>query len=208
MFVVNKNFAIPIPEAMPLEKAGPIFCAGITLYHPLKVHGATSGNKKVAIIGLGGLGMMGLKLAVAMGNEVSVISTTESKKEGALSMGAKNFIVSTKEGELDKWKNSFDIVLDCISCHHSVQQYQTLLRNKGALVLLGLIVESTDLCIIDLLGGDKKVCGSQVGGIQDTIELINLCTEKKIYPETQIINANQLDEVYNTLSSKNDTITR
>lgn len=117
-FTINKNFAIKIPESYPLEKAGPVFCAGITLYHPLKTYNAHHGNKKVAIVGLGGLGMMGAKLAIAMGNEVSIISTSPSKKDKALEIGCKNFILSTNPEEMKAFNNYFDLVLNTVSVTH------------------------------------------------------------------------------------------
>jgi len=202
--VINKNFAIKIPEEYGLEYAGPIFCSGITLYEPLRVWGATEGNKKVAVVGFGGLGVMGIKLALVMGNEVTVISTSENKRQAALDLGAKFCLVSN-ENELSQYYSYFDLILDTVSAEHDLLRLQKCLRLNGTLVILGLIPKEAKFNFLDLVGNTKKIAGSSIGGIKHTVDLLELCNKHKIYPEIEIVTSDKIDDIYKKLQEKNDS---
>ena len=138
---VPRRFAFTIPKGYPLKSAGPIFCSAITCYTPLKQWGAIKGGKKVGILGIGGLGQMGIKLAAAMGNEVTAISTSPRKKETALKLGAKNFVVSKDEESMKKAASSLDLIINTVAAPHQISTYLPLLAFRGKIVQLGLVSE-------------------------------------------------------------------
>lgn len=141
------RYLIKVPEEYPLEAAGPILCAGITMYSPLKYWGANNGGKKVGIVGIGGLGQMGIKLAVAMGNQVTAISTSENKEAMAKEMGATEFVVSTDEEAMKKAKKSLDLILNTVSAEHQVATYLPLLKVNGVIVQLGVVAKPHQVCM-------------------------------------------------------------
>jgi uncharacterized zinc-type alcohol dehydrogenase-like protein len=139
---VNRRFVIMIPKGYPLDKAGPIFCSGITVYTPLKEWGAINGGMKVGVVGIGGLGQMAVRLAAAMGNEVTAISTSPKKRETALAIGAKNFIVSSDPEQMAKGKATLDLIINTVSANHQVTFYMPLLAFKGKISQLGYVSEA------------------------------------------------------------------
>lgn len=138
---VNQNYILRIPKGYPMDKAGPVFCSGITMFSPLQYWGAEKGGKKVGIIGVGGLGQMGIRIAAAMGNEVTAISRSASKKEVAESIGATNYVVSTDPESMKKAAKSLDLILNTVSAKHQAGHYMSLLNYDGTLVQLGLVTE-------------------------------------------------------------------
>eukprot|EP00095_Tigriopus_kingsejongensis_P011147 maker-scaffold534_size144770-snap-gene-0.36 protein:Tk11147 transcript:maker-scaffold534_size144770-snap-gene-0.36-mRNA-1 annotation:"zinc-binding dehydrogenase" len=202
---VHEHFAIRIPESYPLEMAGPIFCAGITMYSPLKHWRAIQGGLRVGIIGIGGLGQMGVRLAKAMGNEVTAISTSPSKEGKAKQIGADHFVVSTNPNSMAKAAGSLDLILDTVSADHQAGPYMSLLDKNGTLVLLGLTNEVHQVPGAMLLFERKSLTGSSIGGIKDTQEVIDFCAAKNIKPAIQIVTGKDLDQVYSNLSAKNDS---
>ena len=138
---VNQDFVIRIPAGIPLEYAGPILCSGITMYSPLKHWGALEGKKNVGIVGVGGLGQMGIRLAAAMGCEVTAISTSPNKEAVAKKIGAKHFVVSSDPESMAKRAGTLDIILNTVSVNHQAMTYQPLLRRNGTIVLIGLAME-------------------------------------------------------------------
>ena len=136
---VNRRFVSKIPKSYPLEKAAPVFCAGVTMFTPLKEHGAEKGGLHVGIMGFGGLGQMGVMMAKAMGNKVTVISTSDKKEALAKKMGADHFVISKQPESMKTAKNSLDILLDTVGADHDIMTYFELMKKKGTLVVLGIV---------------------------------------------------------------------
>jgi len=205
---VHQRFVIKIPEQYPLECAGPIFCAGITMFSPLKYFGAGKGGKRVGIAGIGGLGQMGVRLAAALGNEVTAISTNPTKEEKCKQLGAKHFVLSTDEESMKAGANSLDLILNTISATHNCMDYLPLLARNSTLVQLGLVLEKHQVDQVPLMFKRISIAGSLIGGVAETQECMDLCAEKDIRPEIEVITAERIDEVYETLNNKNDTVKR
>lgn len=207
-YTANKQFIIKIPVGYPMEAAGPIFCAGITMFSPLARWGARHGGKRVGIMGIGGLGQMGVRLAAAMGNEVTAISTTASKKQTALDIGANHFVVSTDDESMKAAAGSLDLILNTISADHQLSKYIPLLDMDGTVVQLGIVTTPHEIRNFDLIGKRKSIAGSLIGGISETQDCINFCAEKNIQPQLEIIKSDRLDEVFKRLTTKNDQVVR
>jgi len=202
--VVHEHFLIKIPKAVPLEKAGPIMCAGITMYEPLCHYGmkeaGLNGKKKcVGIIGLGGLGTMGVKLARAMGHDVCVISTSSSKEAVAKEKGATMFVVSKDEESMKKGAKSCDLILNTVSANHELSHYLSLLRPSGTLVQLGLVTKPHTVSQLPLMFTKTAVAGSLIGGIKRTQELLEFCAAKQVLPDIEMIEAKDIDGSWDKL---------
>lgn len=193
--VVDERFVLKVPESIPYEKAAPLLCAGITTYSPLARWGAGPG-KKVAVVGLGGLGHMAVKLAVAMGAEVTVLSRTDAKKDDSLSFGAVAHVATGEEGALKALKGSFDLVVATVSAPFDIDGYLGTLRPQGALVNVGLPPEALPLHVGALIGGGKSLAGSNIGSIRETQEMLDFCAEHGIAPEVEVIDAAHVNEAY------------
>ena len=196
--VVSERFAIKVPDGAPLDKVAPLLCAGITTYSPLKFSGVKKGSR-VGVAGFGGLGMMAVKYAVQMGAEVSVFARNENKKEDAIKMGVKHFFTSTQNV-----KERFDLIISTIPSGYDPMKYVNLLVYGGEFAIVGLpprdqnpMINLTEL----VWGAGRKVYGSLIGGIKETQEMLDFSLEHKIYPETEIISANQIDEAYEKLTT-------
>lgn len=205
---MNQRYVVAIPDGYDLQLAGPILCAGVTMYSPLKYWGALKGGIKVGIVGIGGLGQMGIRLAAAMGCEVTAISTNVKKKKLVEEIGAKHFVVSTDPASMKAADSSLDLILNTISAPHEMSHYFGLLRRDATIVQLGLVVESHKVNQMPIMSKRIRVSGSFIGGMIDTQEVIDFCHAKKIKPEVEIITASQLDQVYEKLNAKHDSITR
>eukprot|EP00088_Acartia_fossae_P005372 TRINITY_DN1236_c0_g1_i1.p1 TRINITY_DN1236_c0_g1~~TRINITY_DN1236_c0_g1_i1.p1 ORF type:complete len:377 (-),score=117.63 TRINITY_DN1236_c0_g1_i1:39-1118(-) len=205
---VNQRYLIKIPDTYPLEKAGPIFCAAITMYSPLCHWKVKEGGKKVGIIGIGGLGQMGVRIAKAMGNEVYAISTSPNKEESAKGAGADKFVVSTNPDSMKTAEGSLDLILNTVSASHQLAHYLPLLRKDGTLVQLGLVLTDHQVQQFPLMMKRISVAGSLIGGLPETQECMDFCAEHNIIPETKVIKADELETVYAALSQKNDSIVR
>merc|ERR1719357_1766110 len=193
---VHQNFIVRIPDGFPLEAAGPVFCAGITMYSPLCYWGVKEGGKRVGIIGIGGLGQMGVRLAKAMGNTVTAISTSPGKEAAAREIGADNFVVSTNAESMKAASMSLDLILNTVSAEHQVSTYLPLLAKKGVLVQLGLVLGAHQVNQMPLMFNKLSIAGSLIGGIPETQECIDFCAKHKIIPITKIVKATDLGEVY------------
>ena len=203
--VLHEHFLVKIPDGVPLEKAGPIMCAGTTMYDPLKHFGAVSGKKMtIGIVGIGGLGTMGIKLARALGHEVIAISTSPSKKEMAFEKGAHKFIISTDPSSLAEAKDSIDLILNTISFEHDIGIYLSLLRYNGILVELGLVTKPHALNQMVLLRHRKGVFGSHIGGIKSTEECLELCQKHGIAPDIEHITASKIQWAWDQLKENKD----
>lgn len=189
--VVHERFAIKIAASYPLEFAGPIMCAGITLFDPMK-HWKVVPGSRVGIIGLGGLGTMGVKIAKALGATVTVISRTEAKKDYAMKIGADHYIAMSDASSFKAASKSLNLMLNTISTNHAVMAYHDLLDVDGRHVLLGLSTDCGPVPAVPFLFGRTGICGSLIGGIANTQELMDLCAAKDIRPEIEIVGPEQV----------------
>jgi D-arabinose 1-dehydrogenase-like Zn-dependent alcohol dehydrogenase len=206
--VVHERFGILIPEKYPLKMAGPVMCAGITVFDPMRAKGIKAGDH-VGIVGLGGLGQMGIKIAKAMGCTVTVVSRGESKREFATKCGADTYLASSDAGLMAQGKDTLDILINTIPAQHDYMLYQPLLRKKNrnaTQFLLGLHSDMVAAFVADAIkGGKSRVAGSGVGSIASLQGLINLCAEKEIYPEIELCSVSELNAIYEKLEGSNDT---
>ncbi len=193
--VVRDEYVLKVPAGMDPEKTAPLLCAGITSYSPLR-HWKVGPGSKVGVIGLGGLGHMGVKLAAAMGAEVTMITTSPAKGEDAKAMGATHVLVSTDKDAMRAARGRFDFILDTVPVAHELAPYLLLLHSSGNLVIVGAIDMLPTFHSGLLLGGRKSVGGSAVGGIAETQELLDLCAEKGIYPDCETIAMTDINHAY------------
>ena len=194
-YVIDENYAVKIPANLDLAAVAPLLCAGITLYSPLKYWNAGPG-KKIAVMGLGGLGHMGVKFAHAMGAEVTVLSHSPNKESDARKLGADHFIVTSDPAQLKSVKRSFDLILNTVSAEHNINDYLGLLATNGTLVVIGLPGVPFAVNADSLLSGRRSMAGSMIGGVAETQEMLNFCGEKNIVSEIELINANYVNEAY------------
>ena len=194
-FVINEDYAVHIPENLPLEGVAPLMCAGITLYSPIKHWGVGSG-KKVAVMGLGGLGHMGVKFAAALGADVTVLSHSPGKKGDALAMGAHHFVDTSSEAAFAECAGTFDVILNTVSAELDINKYLNLLKLDGTLVVIGLPGKPYAVHVGSLLSGRRSIGGSMIGGIPELQEMLNLCGEKSIVSDVEVIKADYINEAY------------
>jgi uncharacterized zinc-type alcohol dehydrogenase-like protein len=196
--VVDENFVLRIPTNLDLAGVAPLLCAGITTWSPLKHWGIGEG-KKVGVVGLGGLGHMGVKFARALGAHVVVFTTTESKREDALRLGAHEVVNSRQHEEMMKHAGSFDFILDTVSADHDINAYIVLLRRDGNLTLVGAPDKPLGVSSFALLFGRRSLSGSLIGGIAETQEMLDFCGKHGITSDVEVIPAQQIDEAYDRL---------
>jgi alcohol dehydrogenase (NADP+) len=195
--VVDQDFVLSIKHAPEqLAAVAPLLCAGITTYSPLR-HWKAGQGKKVGIVGIGGLGHMGVKLAHAMGAHVVAFTTSESKRQEALDLGADEVVVSRNADEMAAHANSFDFILNTVSVSHNLDAFTALLKRDGALCLVGVPEHSHPSPDVGtLIFGRKSIAGSLIGGIAETQEMLDFCAEKGIVSEIEMIRIQQIDEAY------------
>ncbi|GIG66840.1 NAD(P)-dependent alcohol dehydrogenase [Phytomonospora endophytica] len=193
--VANEDFVLKVPESIDYAGAAPLLCAGITLYSPLRHWGAGPG-KKVAIVGMGGLGHVGVKLAHAMGAEVTVLSQTLSKKEDGLRLGADHFHATSDPETFRRLTGRFDLIVNTVSADLDLDAFLRLLRIDGTMVNLGLPSEASSVRLSSLIGGRKSLAGSMIGGIAETQEMLDFCAERGIAAEYELIRAEAINEAY------------
>ncbi|UNK47963.1 NAD(P)-dependent alcohol dehydrogenase [Lysobacter sp. S4-A87] len=192
---VDEAYVLRIPPSIPLDRAAPLLCAGITTWSPLKHFGVKAGDK-VAVVGLGGLGHMGVKLAVALGAEVTVLSTSESKRGDALALGAKHF-AATRDGTAFKTlAQQFDYILDTVSAEHDYNAYLELLKLDGTMVLLGIPEAPQAVSAGTLIRRRRRLAGSMIGGIAETQEMLDFCAEHGVASDIELIGIEQVNEAY------------
>jgi uncharacterized zinc-type alcohol dehydrogenase-like protein len=194
-YVIGEDYALKVRAGNELSGIAPLLCAGITTYSPLKKWGAGP-DKKVAVAGLGGLGHMGVKIAAAMGAEVTVLSTSPSKEKDAKALGAHKFLVTKDEEAVKAAAGSFDIILDTISAQHDYNFYLSLLGLEGVMVLVGAPTEPIPLNAFSLIAGNKVLAGSMIGGISETQEMLDFCAEHNITSDVEIISPDRIEEAY------------
>lgn len=193
--VVKDFFAHHIPENLPMDAAAPLLCAGITVYSPLRHWGAGPG-KKVAIMGLGGLGHMAVKFAAAMGAEVTVLGRSEAKRDDALRFGAKDYVLTTDPEALKALRNSFDLIINAASGSADIDSLTKMLRVDGSLVYVGLPPEDQTFSPFSLVAERKSVAGSNTGSMAETQEMLNFCGEHDIVSDIELISADQVDAAW------------
>ena len=200
-FVINEDYAVHIPDNLPLEGVAPLLCAGITLYSPIK-HWKVSPGKKVAVMGLGGLGHMGVKFAVAMGADVTVLSHSPHKRDDALAMGAHHFVDTHDETAMANHAKTFDVILNTVSAELDIDTYLKLLKLDGTLVVIGLPGKPYSVHVGTLLNGRRSIGGSMIGGIPELQEMLNFCGENSIISDVEVIKADYINQAYErTVSS-------
>lgn len=197
--VVREEFVLSVPAGMDLSKSAPILCAGITTYSPLRTWGVKEGSR-VGVIGLGGLGHMAVKLAVAMGAEVTVISRSNKKEVDAKALGAKGILASSDDAAMADAASSLDLIIDTVPAKHDVNIYTPLLDIDGSLVIVGQIGPIEEPMTWPLVAGRRRVAGSLIGGIKETQEVLDFCAAHDIYPECEMINIDQINDAFERLS--------
>ena len=193
--VVKADYALHVPANLDRAGAAPLLCAGITTFSPLR-HWNAGPGKKVAVMGLGGLGHMAVKIAVAMGAEVTVMSHSEGKREDALAMGAKSFVVTSDKAELKKLANTFDIIINTVSAEIEIRRYIGTLRQWGSLVVVGAPGKPYSIDGSILMGRQLSLSGSNIGSIKETQEMLDFCGEHNIVSDIEIIPASAINEAY------------
>jgi uncharacterized zinc-type alcohol dehydrogenase-like protein len=193
--VVKESFTLKVSEKLKIEGTAPLLCAGITTYSPLR-HWKVGDGQKVGIVGLGGLGHMGVKFAVAFGAEVTVLSTSASKEADAMKLGAHHFLVTKDEAQMKKAKRNFDFILDTVSAPHDYGSFLSLLKTNGTMVLVGIPSEAVPVHAFSLIGGRKSLSGSSIGGIQETQEMLDYCAEKNITSDVEVIAMKDINIAY------------
>lgn len=193
--VVVEDFVLRIPDAIPFEKAAPLLCAGITTYSPLKRWGAGPG-KRVAIVGLGGLGHLAVKFAHALGAHVTVLSQTLNKQEDGLRLGADQYFATSDPATFDELAGSLDLIINTVSAPIRVDAYLGLLAVDGALVNVGAPAEPMSLQVMSLIGGRRAYAGSMIGGIAETQEMLDYSAEHGIAPEIEVVSADGINEAW------------
>ncbi|MGK2903411.1 MAG: NAD(P)-dependent alcohol dehydrogenase [Mycobacterium sp.] len=193
--VVDENYVLRIPDSIPLDKAAPLLCAGITLYSPLR-HWNAGPGKEVAVIGLGGLGHMGVKIAHAMGAHVTVLSQSLKKMEDGLRLGANEYYATSDPDTFTKLANRFDLILNTVSANLDMGDYLGLLSRDGTLVELGAPEQPLTVPFFPLGGLRRSLAGSMIGGIAETQEMLDFCAEHDVTPEIEVIEAPYVNEAY------------
>jgi uncharacterized zinc-type alcohol dehydrogenase-like protein len=196
--VVDERFVLRVPSNLDLAGAAPLLCAGITTYSPLRHWGATKG-KKVGVVGLGGLGHMGVKLAHAFGAHVVVFTTSPGKTEDALRLGADDVVVSRNADEMQKHAGSFDFILDTVSADHDINAYLNLLRPDGNITLVGAPAKPLGVSAFSLIMGRRSLSGSSIGGIAETQEMLDFCGAHNITADVEVIPIQKVNEAYERL---------
>ncbi len=192
---VNQDYVLRIPDGIPLERAAPLLCAGITTYSPLKRHGVKAGDE-VAVIGLGGLGHMAVKFAVAMGAKVTVLSTSENKRADALGLGAHEFAATGNTDTFERLTGHFDFIVDSVSAPHDYNAYLGLLKVGGTMILLGVPATPAPVAAGALIMRRRQLVGSLIGGIRETQEMLDFCAAHGIASDVEVIDIAQINAAY------------
>jgi alcohol dehydrogenase (NADP+) len=198
--VVDENFVLRIPDGLSLDVAAPLLCAGITTYSPLRRWNAGPG-KKVAVVGLGGLGHMGVKIAHALGAEVTVLSQSLRKKDDGLRLGADHYYATSDPKTFEELAGTFDLILSTVSAPLNLDAFLSLLTTEGAFVNVGAPEEPVSLNLFSVIGGGKTLAGSMIGSIRETQEMLDFCAEHGFGAEIELIRADEINEAYERVLS-------
>ena len=194
-YVIDQKYALRVEATDNIAGIAPLLCAGITTYWPLKRWGVGPG-KKVAVAGLGGLGHMGVKIAAAMGADVTVLSTSPSKEKDARSLGANNFLNTKDREAVTRATGSFDLLLDTISANHDYNTYLGLLALNGTMAIVGAPSEPVPVNAFSVIWGNHTLSGSAIGGIEETQEMLDFCAKHGITADVEVITPDRIDEAY------------
>ena len=195
---VDENYVLKVPSNLELAAVAPLLCAGITTYSPLK-HWNVGKGSKVGVVGIGGLGHMAIKLAKAMGAEVTVFTTSQSKFDDAKRLGADHVVLSKDAEQMKAAKSSLNFIVDTVSAKHDIDSYLALLKVDGVIALVGAPMEPLPVHSFSLLMGRKSFAGSNIGGIAETQEMLDFCAEHNIVSDIELIKADQVNEAYERL---------
>jgi len=193
--VVTEDFVLKVPESIPFEAAAPLLCAGITTYSPL-AHWNAGPGKKVAVVGMGGLGHMAVKIAHAMGAEVTVLSQTLSKQEDGLRLGADHYYATSDASTFETLANTFDLIINSVSAPVDLKSYLSMLALDGTMVNVGAPPQPLPVSVFTLMGNRRSFAASGIGSIGETQEMLDFCAEHNIAPETELIAADYINEAY------------
>ncbi|MBS1682918.1 MAG: NAD(P)-dependent alcohol dehydrogenase [Bacteroidetes bacterium] len=193
--VTDENYVLSISPQLKLEGVAPLLCAGITTYSPLR-HWKAGTGMKIGVVGLGGLGHMAVKFASSFGAEVTMLSTSNSKKADARRLGAAHFINTGDESAVKKSKNQFDLIINTISAPHDINTYVSLLRLNGTMVMVGIPPEDPILNVGSLIGKRKSIAGSMIGGIRETQEMLDYCAANNIVSDVELIAMKKINTAY------------
>ncbi|MEO8412034.1 MAG: NAD(P)-dependent alcohol dehydrogenase [Ginsengibacter sp.] len=193
--VVTEDFVLKVSEKLPLEGVAPLLCAGITTYSPLR-HWKVGKDDKVGVLGLGGLGHMGVKLAVSFGAEVTMLSHSPSKEADAKRLGAHKFLLTSDKEQVKSVNNYFDFILDTVSAPHDYNMYLNLLNTNGVMVCVGAPSEPAVVPAFNLIFQRRSIAGSLIGGIPETQEMLDYCAEHNITSDVEVINIKDINESY------------
>ncbi len=192
---VKESYVLKIKKGQALERIAPLLCAGITTYSPLKRFKTKKGSK-VGVVGLGGLGHMAVKIAKAMGAEVTVFSTSPNKQADAKRLGAKNFVMTKDPKNFEALAGKLDLIVDTVSAEHDFSPYMGTLKIGGTHVLVGAAPEPNKIAAMALIFGRKNLAGSLIGGIKETQEMLDFCAKKKVFADIELIPAAKVNEAY------------
>jgi len=193
--VVDENYVLRMPDNLPLAACAPLLCAGVTLYSPLRLWNAGPG-KKVAIVGLGGLGHMGVKLAHALGAEVTGLSQSLKKQADGKRLGADHFFATSDPETFTRLANSFDLIINTVSAKMDWNQYLSLLKVDGTLVVVGLPDKDTPISAFSLTARRRSLAGSQIGGIRETQEMLDFCSKYGVTCDIEVVPIQKVNEAY------------
>jgi uncharacterized zinc-type alcohol dehydrogenase-like protein len=197
--VVDERFTLRVPGNLPLANAAPLVCAGITTYSPLR-HWKVGPGQKVGIVGLGGLGHMGVKFARAFGAQVVVFTTSPSKKDDAIRLGAHEVVISRNTDEMNKHSGSFDFILDAVAAVHDLNAYLNLLKVDGNLTVVGAPEKPHAVSAFSLILGRRSLSGSPIGGIAETQEMLDFCGKNNITADVEVIPIQKVNEAYDRMA--------
>lgn len=196
--VVHEDFVLHIPEKLDLAATAPLLCAGITTYSPLR-HWNVGKGHKLAVLGLGGLGHMGVKFGVAFGAEVTVLSTSPKKEDDAKKLGAHKFVVTSDPEQLASVTGYFDFILDTVSAEHDYNQYLHLLKTDGVHICVGAPPTPSSIVAFSLIPGRKSLAGSMIGGLPETQEMLDFCAEHNIVSDIELIDMKDIQTAFDRM---------
>jgi uncharacterized zinc-type alcohol dehydrogenase-like protein len=195
LIVVNEDFVVRVSDTLPLEKVAPLLCAGITTYSPIKKWGIGKGHK-VGVVGLGGLGHMAVKFAASFGAEVTVLSTSPSKEEDARRLGAKKFVFTSDEAQVQEGTGYFDYIMDTVATAHDYNLFVNMLKTDGTLICLGAPPDLMQIAAFPLLFQRRNIAGSLIGGIAETQEMLDYCAAHGITADVEVIEMKDINLAY------------
>jgi uncharacterized zinc-type alcohol dehydrogenase-like protein len=198
MIVADQDFVLQISDKLPLQNVAPLLCAGITTYSPLR-HWNVGKGHKLAVLGLGGLGHMAVKFGVSFGAEVTMLSSSPSKKEDARKLGAHKFVLTSDREQLKSVQGTFDFIVDTVSAPHDYNEYLGLLKTNGVLICVGAPPAPAQIYAFNLIGGRKSIAGSLIGGLPETQEMLNYCAEHQIVSDIELINIQDIHRAYDRM---------